>query len=193
MSQYGALAMAEAGNAYGEILGHYYGGLQPEPAGAALPDQIVVGLDWGESELEISADGPIGVIADGVLIATDALGTWRFTFRSGDVAVHPPEGFGLPPALRGFESVMSPAGSSVVVTGTLAAAAEVRLVVFGGPAVVAETPWTLREAGDVALVWDGTAGGSLARPGRYRVLVEARSPEGAADVFITIDMVGDPG
>ena len=189
MSQYGALAMAEAGNDYEEILAHYYGGLRPEPAGAALPEQIVVGLDWGESELTISADGPISVIADGTPIAADALGTWAFVFRSGDVAVLPPEGFGLPPALREFESTTSPVGSSVVVGGTLAAAAEIRLVIFRGPAVVAETPWTVREAGRVALVWDGTAGDALAGAGRYRVLVEARSPEGAADSFLNIDLV----
>jgi stage II sporulation protein D len=193
LSQYGAQAMAEAGSNYQEILAHYYGGLRPEPAGENLPDQIVVGLDWGESEIQISADGPIGVVADGEPIAADALGTWRFTFRSGDVAVHPPEGFGLPPAWRDFESVVSQVGSSVVVTGTLAAAAEVRLVVFRGPVVVAETPWTLRDAGEVALVWDGTAGDTLAGSGRYRVLVEARSPEGAADSFITIEMVDAAG
>jgi stage II sporulation protein D len=188
MSQYGALAMAEAGSTYQEILAHYYGGLQAEPAGTALPAEIVVGLDWGESEVVVSADGPIAVTADGESIAADALGTWRFTFRSGDVAVHPPEGFGLPPALRDFQPTTAPVGSSVVVGGTLAAAAEVRLVVFQGPAVVAETPWTLREAGAVVLVWDGTAGDALAQAGRYQALVEARSPQGAADSFLTIEL-----
>jgi stage II sporulation protein D len=190
MSQYGALAMAEAGKTYDEILGHYYGGLQPQAAGQTLPDEIVVGLGWGETEVVISADGPISVLADGSEIATDALGTWRFSARAGDVAVHPPEGFGLPPALRDLKPVVvAPSGSSVVVTGTLAAAAEVRMVIFRGPGVVGETPWTLREAGGFALVWDGTVDNLIATPGRYRVLIEARSPEGTADEFITVELV----
>ncbi len=80
----------------------------------------------------------------------------------------------------------------MVVTGTLAAAAEVRMVVFSGPGVIGETPWTLREAGEFALVWDGTVAGAIASPGRYRVLAEARSPQGTADAFLTIELVADP-
>ena len=193
MSQYGALAMAETGRDYDEILGHYYGGLQPQSAVETLPDEIIVGLGWEETEVVISADGPLSVVADGAPITNDALGAWRFTTRAGDVAVHPPQGFGLPPAVRDLEStVTSPVGTSVVVTGTLATASEVRMVVFEGPGVIGETPWTLREAGRFALVWDGTTEGAIAGPGRYRVLVEARSPEGSADAFLTVELVGDP-
>ena len=189
MSQYGALAMADAGSSYDEILAHYYGGLQPQPAGAALREEIVVGLGWGQTEVAVSADGPIAVVADGEPVAADALGTWRFSVLAGDVGVHPPEGFGLPPALRDLEPVVaSPIGSSVVVTGTLAAAAEVRLVVFDGPGVVGETPWTLRDAGGFALVWEGTVNGVIAPRGRYRALIEARSPQGGADSFFTIEL-----
>lgn len=193
MSQYGALAMAQSGHRYPEILGHYYGGLQPQPAGGTLPEEIVVGLDWGEVEAVVSADGPVSVEADGEQIAVEALGSWQFTARAEDVAVHPPEGFGLPPSLRDLEPVVeSTAGSSVVITGTLAAAAEVRMVVFQGPGVIGETPWTLREAGGFALVWDGAVDEVIARPGRYRVLVEARSPEGSADAFLTVELVDKP-
>ncbi len=193
MSQYGALAMAEAGSTYDEILAHYYGGLRPEPAGSTLGNEIVVGLGWGETEVVVAADGPVSVVADGDPVASDTLGTWRFSALADDVAVHPPDGFGLPPALRDLEPVVaSPLGSSVVVTGTLAAAAEVRLVVFDGPGIVGETPWTVREAGGFALVWNGTIDGELAGPGRYRSLIEARSPEGAADTFITIELSTGP-
>ena len=185
--------MAQSGRRYPEILGHYYGGLQPQPAGETLPEEIVVGLDWGEVEAVVSADGPVSVVADGEQIAVGALGTWQFTARAEDVAVHPPEGFGLPPSLRDLEPVVeSTAGSSVVITGTLAAAAEVRMVVFQGPGVIGETPWTLREAGGFALVWDGTVDEVIAQPGRYRVLVEARSPEGSADAFLTVELVDKP-
>jgi hypothetical protein len=166
--------------------------LLPQLAGATLSDEIVVGLGWGETEVIISADGPIAVSADGYEVATGALGTWRFSARADDVGVHPPEGFGLPTALRDLAPrVASPIGSSVVVTGTLAAAAEVRLVVFDGPGVIGETPWTVREAGGFALVWDGTVAGGIADPGRYRALIEARSPEGTADAFVTIDLVAE--
>jgi stage II sporulation protein D len=190
MSQYGALAMAEAGRDYEEILGHYYGGLQPQPAAGTLPGEIVVGLAWEEADVVISADGPLSVLADGTPITTHALGTWRFTTRASDVAVHPPQGFGLPPAVRDLKPVViSPVGSSIVVTGTLATAAEVRMVVFEGPGVIGETTWTLREAGRFALVWDGTTNGAIAGPGRYRVLIEARSPEGSADAFLTVELV----
>jgi hypothetical protein len=190
MSQYGAQAMAEAGSSYDQILAHYYGGLLPQPAGSALKDEFAVGLGWGETEVIVSADGPIDVAADGNPVASGALGTWRFSARADDVGVHPPEGFGLPPALRDLApDVASTVGSSVVVTGTVAAAAEVRLVVFDGPGVIGETPWTLREAGRFALVWDGTVAGGIADPGRYRALIEARSPDGTADAFLTIDLV----
>jgi hypothetical protein len=95
--------------------------------------------------------------------------------------------------LRDLDPVVaSPVGSSVVVTGTLAAAAEVRLVVFDGPGVVGETPWTLRDAGQFALVWEGTVRGLNASPGRYRALIEARSPQGEADSFITIELGDQP-
>ncbi len=192
MSQYGALAMAETGSGYDEILEHYYSGLQPESALESLPAEIVVGLSWGEPEVVIAADGPVSVAADGEPIATDALGTWSFSARADYVAVHPPEGFGLPPAFRDLEEVVvASTGSSVVVTATLAAAAEVRMVVFKGPGVIAETPWTLREAGRFALVWDGTSDGSAAAPARYRVLLEARSPEGGADAFTTVELLDD--
>ena len=72
--------------------------------------------------------------------------------------------------------------------GTLAAAAEMRMVVFQGPAVVSETPWTVREAGRFALVCDGSVGNAIAKPGRYRALIEARSPAGDTDGFITIEL-----
>lgn len=189
MSQYGALAMAESGSTHDDILAHYYGGLRPISADEALPQEVSVGLAWEQGEVVISADGPISVSADGTDIAADALGSWRFQTMSGDVATYPPEGLGLPPALRDLDPVIeSSTGQSVVIAGTLAAAAEVRLVVFRGPQIVGETPWQLREAGNFAVVWDGTAKGEIAPPAHYRVLIEARSPEGTADSFLTAQL-----
>lgn len=187
MSQYGAKAMADRGSDYRAILSHYYGGLVPVDAVQHLPGEIAVGIAWGAGEVGVTSGGPITVAADGVEIAAGALGSWRFEPSGGDVAVYPPEGFGLPPALRDFEPELSGrSGRSVVISGTLAAAAEVRLVVFRGARVVGETAWTIREAGPIALAWDGTADGEIAPPATYRLLVEARSPEGSADVFATL-------
>ncbi len=187
MSQYGAKAMADRNETYDVILSHYYAGLSPVTAPEHLPTEVEVGLAWGTDRIGVSSGGPITVIADGSEIAGEALGSWRFEARGGDVAVFPPEGLGLPPSLRDFEPVVTGrSGSAVVVTGTLAAPAEVRLVVFRGPRVVGETPWTVREAGRIALAWDGTVEGRVAPPATYRLLVEARSPDGAADNFIAV-------
>ncbi|NIA25824.1 MAG: SpoIID/LytB domain-containing protein [Gammaproteobacteria bacterium] len=185
MSQYGAKAMAEAGNDYGRILSHYYSGLIPESADDLLPETITVGLDWKEQTLRISADGPVSVIVDGQTIAVDAIGSWRFTYGGG-VMLTPPEGFGLPPTVCNVpEMITGASGRSLLVSVTVTAPARVRLVVFRGAQVVTETPWKAREAGPVSLIWDGTVAGVTAPPGPYRLMIEARNSEGSATVFLT--------
>ncbi len=191
MSQYGAKAMADAGAAYGDILAHYYGGLRPVTDPDALPAEVEVGLSWGESGLSISADGPVAVVADGETLVEEALGTWTFTNRAGEVEVTPPQGFGLPPRIRDLPAVIgSPAGRSVVVRGTVSVAAELRLVVFRGGTVITETAWTLWEPGGFGLVWGAAGEAGPVAPGAYRVLVEARSPDGEGDRFATVVIDG---
>lgn len=183
MSQYGAKAMADAGSDYSEILSHYYTGLVPEPG--VLPEAITVGLDWKEQTLKVSADGPVSVIVDGEIVATNAIGSWGFTYRGG-VLLTPPEGFGLPPTIRDVpEMATGSAGRSLLVSVTITAPSQVRLVVFRGAQVVAVTPWKAREAGSVSLIWDGTAGGATAPPGPYRLMIEAKNSEGSALAFLT--------
>ncbi len=183
MSQYGAKAMADAGSKYDEILSHYYGGLIPEPGD--LPESITVGLDWKEQSLTISADGPVEVQVDGATVAQDAIGSWGFTYRQG-VQLIPPEGFGLPPTLRDVpEAAAGTSGRSLLVSSTVTAPSQIRLVVFRGAQVVAVTPWKAREAGPVSLIWDGTAGGATAPPGPYRLMIEAKNSEGSALAFLT--------
>jgi SpoIID/LytB domain protein len=185
MSQYGAKAMAEAGSGYRDILSHYYSGLIPAPAGDLLPDTIVVGLDWKLASLRIGADGPVNVIADGEVVAAGAIGSWDFDAASG-VMTTPPTGFGLPPTISEVpEHPQSPSGRSLLVSVIVTAPAEVRLVVFRGAQVVEETPWKVRDAGHVSLIWDGTLAGSAAPPGPYRLMIQARNGEGFATAFTT--------
>lgn len=189
MSQFGAQAMATEGADYAEILAHYYGGLTPEPAPEVVPDVVDVGLAWGQSTVSVSADGPYDVEGDGELLAEAVLGTWDFEADGDDVLVAAPPGFGFPPTLRGIEdrSVHRP-GFVVQLFGELSSAAETRMAVFRGPELLTLTEWTIREAGDVAFVWDATVDGGAAPPGAYQVLLFARSPEGR-DVVVTTVMI----
>jgi hypothetical protein len=80
-------------------------------------------------------------------------------------------------------------GRAITFTGTLSAAAEVRVVVFRGAEVVGETDWSVRNAGEIVAVWDGTLRDRIAPPGAYRVMMEARSAEGMDRLFITLQMM----
>ncbi len=187
MSQYGSKAMADRGSRYDDILAHYYGGLRPQQASQHLPGDFTVGLAWGRDSFAISPDGPVTVIADGRVLADEALGTWTFQHSGSEVAVIPPQGLGLPPTLRDVPRLIEvPAGRAVVVTATLSAAAEVRLVVFRGTAPVAATPWVVRDVGRVGLVWDATVAGNTAPPAPYRILIQARSSAGTAGEVLTV-------
>lgn len=99
MSQYGAQAMATAGAGYREILAHYYGGLEPQPAGGLLPDTVKVGLATELGDLAVEADGPVTVSADGEIIGEVVLGSWKFEAAEGGVLVEPPAGLGLAPSI----------------------------------------------------------------------------------------------
>jgi hypothetical protein len=94
MSQYGALAMADAGSTYSDILAHYYGGLRPEPAAAWLPEQILVGLVIGAEEITITAEDGANVIVDGEEVAPAEMGIWRFQRDGGTVRTAVPIGLG---------------------------------------------------------------------------------------------------
>lgn len=193
MSQYGAKAMAERGNAYPDILAHYYGGLRPRPAAELLPEEVAVGLGWGLREVSISSAGPVSLRAGGEELVSGALGTWTFRFDRGLVAVVPPEGFGLPPSLTRVEAVSPvPLGRAAVIRGVLSTPAELRLVVFRGAAVVDVTEPRVHEAGPVVLLWDGEVGGAPAPPGAYRVLIEGSAPGGGFHAFTTLVVGGSP-
>jgi stage II sporulation protein D len=90
MSQWGARAMAGTGATYAEILGHYYGGLLPEQAGALLSDEVGVGLAWREARAAVRADGSFEVLADGTSLGSFGPGTWTFFFGDGEVTIVAP-------------------------------------------------------------------------------------------------------
>jgi stage II sporulation protein D len=86
MSQYGALAMAEKGEGYASILGHYYGGLQPQVAHDVLPGTVEVGLRWGRESIVILASGPFTIVTASTEIAVVAGGPWIFQASDDDSA-----------------------------------------------------------------------------------------------------------
>lgn len=100
MSQWGANAMGEAGATYREILGHYYGGLQPVVRDDLVPTDVLVGLAWGRGEVAIDATGAFEVRANGIPVAELPAGTWGFRRTQGGLTIiPPPEREGIP----GFE------------------------------------------------------------------------------------------
>lgn len=146
MSQYGAQAMATAGAGYAEILGHFYGGLQPTAAGSWLPDQLVVGLATERNEISVLPDGPVSVSVDGTVVADDALGTWRFEASGSELRVFPPVGLGLRPEIERL-SVLGP-----LLVIKLTAAGELHVSAGSGSTWRVIRDWELVEAGTVRIL-----------------------------------------
>lgn len=89
MSQWGAKAMSDEGASYAEILGHYYGGLEPEPG--TLPDFVRIGLAAEVRAISIEATGSFEVIADGVSLGVAPAGVWTLRALGAGVAIVPPQ------------------------------------------------------------------------------------------------------
>lgn len=177
MSQYGAKAMADAGATYAEILGHYYGGLQPAQAGAFLPEQVVVGLSAGVDEIVLAPDGPLEVTIDGVPLGGPTLGSWRFQSEGGFVRVLPPVGLGLPPAVLQPRIQRGPIGESLLFT--LTSPSEVSISIVQGTEI-----GRLEISGTDAGSFEYPLADILIRPldqrKPFRVVIEAVNPEGSA-------------
>lgn len=190
MSQYGAQAMAEGGSSYQDILAHYYAGLVPEPADQHLPEEVAVGLVWGEPELEISTGGSFDIVAGDETIAAAVDGTWTFASVGTTIEVIPPGGFGLPPILSDIpaSSTHEP-GFVVQVLGELSKPGETRFVVFRGPEVIHEDAWRSRDAGPVSFVWDAFVDGEPAPLGPYRFVFYTRDDNGQT-VQVAIVWIG---
>jgi stage II sporulation protein D len=78
MSQWGARIMADQGASYSQILSHYYGGLQPTPAGDLIPELVRVGLVAGRPSVGVEIVGPVSLEVNGVPAGAMANGTWLF-------------------------------------------------------------------------------------------------------------------
>ncbi len=100
MSQYGAQAMAGRGSSASDILAHFYGGLRPTESPGTIPDLVEVALATSASELDVNVTGPVTVLLDGEVVATDELGAWSMSADAGSVVVTAPVGLGLPPRIR---------------------------------------------------------------------------------------------
>jgi hypothetical protein len=80
--------MADQGSSYSEILSHYYGGLQPTPAGELIPDLVRVGLVAGRPSVGVEIVGPVALEINGVPAGMMAPGSWRF-HADGDQVLRP--------------------------------------------------------------------------------------------------------
>jgi stage II sporulation protein D len=76
MSQWGAQIMAKAGVGYGEILSHYYTGTERLVAPSVVPENVVVGLDWGRTSIPVTVDGSAKVLVNGVPFRVIGSGEW---------------------------------------------------------------------------------------------------------------------
>lgn len=90
MSQWGAKAMGDRGAAYAEILGHYYGGLVPREGGAAIPESVRVGLQWGAPFITANASGLFELRVNGLPAGVYGRGDWSFGIAGGSIEIIPP-------------------------------------------------------------------------------------------------------
>jgi stage II sporulation protein D len=96
MSQWGAKAMGDEGASYVDILAHYYGGLVPQPGDDYLPDEVAVGLGWGEPDVVVAVRGAFHIVLDGGRSRAYRDGSWRFVTGTSGLTVEPPVSVSLP-------------------------------------------------------------------------------------------------
>jgi hypothetical protein len=177
MSQFGALAMAEAGAPYDDILAHYYGGLRPQLAGDWLPTEITVGLSVEVPELEVLASQGATVTIDGAEVAS-GFAAWAFTESDGLVSAEVPIGIGTAPTITGARMPYEDAGYQLRFNLSAPAFVTLRATVDG----------VRGDALDLGLSAAGSYEidvGDLIHEGvddrtRFSVSIEAESPHGAA-------------
>lgn len=180
MSQYGAEAMARAGESAEGIVAHYYGGLRPVTS-SVTPETVRIGLTTSDEEVSLEPTGPVRVVLDGVEITPASLGAWAFQSAEGVMIITPPEGLGLAPDIEDVRVFTRGDGVIEVVAARLVAAAEVRFVVSVGGVAVETTPWEIRNAGRLAF---GPSLGSVDLP--ITIAIETRSPDGVDRVVRTV-------
>ena len=91
MSQWGAKAMGDLEFGYDDILGHYYGGLEPRDGGAAIPDTVRVGLRWAAPAIVVEATGLFELRINGVPAGVYGRGQWMFAAGREGIRIVPPQ------------------------------------------------------------------------------------------------------
>ena len=180
MSQYGAEAMASAGESAEDIVAHFYGGLRPARS-ALVPTTVRIGLTTNDESVLVEPSGAVRVVIDGVEISPATLGAWSFRSEGGAMIITPPEGLGLAPDIEDVRVFTRGDGVVELIAARLVAAAEVRFVVAVGGDVVDTTPWEVRNAGTLAF---GPTLGPVELP--ITVEIQTRSPDGSDTVARTI-------
>lgn len=167
MSQYGALAMAEAGATYSEILAHYYGGLLPQPGAGWLPGAVTVGLALEVDEIEAITGPGITVAIDGVEVGTGT-GRWELRPEQGKVTTSVPVGIGEAPSIEQIRLVYGPSGYRLRFTTT----APGEVTILTNPGEAQELGLFNANPFDVGI--------PLRPNDRFRITVSVASPEGTA-------------
>lgn len=185
MSQWGAHGLAEAGESYAAILGHYYTDTSVEEVPSAGP--ISVGVAWAQPETMATGSFKI-VDGNGKVLVANAIGPWRFKWTGTDtVSIDPPRGFGLP--LR-VGLVDAPerveAGSIRHFTIALSRPAEIATEIVDAPFDDARV--VLRGAGRARIPWHAPS-----EPGRYEVTIRASAGAGVrrSDAFEVVVEAGE--
>jgi stage II sporulation protein D len=184
MSQYGALAMAEAGSSYSDILAHYYGGLRPTEGGAWLPDTIVVGLVVGVSEAVLMTDATATVSIDGNELPVSGEAIWRFRSRGGRVTTSIPVGIGTAPRL--LSARLSYGAEGHLLRFATTAPARVTVAVADRRGERARAQLGLVEAGRFDLRLAELLGAPLSPVTRWRVTITTESSAGGSVATLVI-------
>jgi SpoIID/LytB domain protein len=184
MSQYGALAMAEAGETYDQILSHYYSGLLPEPAGPWLPASITVGLVVGTNEAVILAAEGASVLVDGEEVGPAGIGVWRFSSSGGDLVTQVPAGLGQAPTVRASRIRYDIGGYTVRFEVTAPAFLDV--TVSQNARRVGERAIGLVEAGEFSYNLADLVDQELDRSQPVRVVVATTSPLGGTATSLNL-------
>ena len=181
MSQFGALALAEEGVLYGDILAHYYGGLRPQPAGGWLPPTITVGLVVEVSDLELLAAQGASVTVDGEEIAS-GFAAWQFAEVNGRISAQVPIGVGAAPAIIRAHMPYQIGGHLLRFDTTAPAFLTVQASVDGNFGEVMDLGLAAAGSYEIPLsdlVLEGPTDQS-----RFQVVIEATSPHGHARLVL---------
>ncbi len=183
MSQYGALAMANNGSSYSDILSHYYGGIRPQPAAGWLPDQILVGLVIGAEEIMVTAEDGANVLVDGEQVAPAEMGIWRFQRDGGTVRTAIPKGLGTRPVVN---SRLSEGPVGDLIRFEVSAPSHLRIDVTSGGERLGGIDLGLVEAGIFEFPLRALLEGRFDPDRIMRVVVTTSSPRGGDRVSLTI-------